>query len=69
MDMTLQLGQKCFEVSRAKEDEIVAIAVVSLFNSLLENVEGMTEVVPGILSLLLNELKLSKTSEYQLMLL
>ena len=67
--MTLQLGQKCFELNREKDDEIAAISVVSLFSSMLENVEGITEVVPGILNLLLNELKLAKTSEYQIMLL
>ncbi len=49
LDMTLQLGQKSFEMSQQKNDEIWAISVVSLFNSLLENIQGVTEVVPGIL--------------------
>ena len=36
--MTLQLGQKCFEISREKDDEILALSVVTLFNSMLENI-------------------------------
>ena len=69
MEMTLQLGQKCFQISNEKEDEIVAMSVVSLFSSMLENLQGISEVVPGIISLLLNELKIAKTPEYNLMLL
>ena len=69
LDMTLQLGQKAFEVAKEKGDEIWAINVVSLFNSLLENISGVSEVIPGILSLLLNELSSAKTPEYKLMLL
>lgn len=41
LDMTLQLGQKSFEIAREKEDEIWAINVVALFNSLLENIQGI----------------------------
>lgn len=38
LDMTLQLGQKALEISHEKVDEIWAINVVSLFNSVLENI-------------------------------
>jgi len=57
LDLTLQLGQKSFEVSREKDDEIWAINVVSLFISLLENLEGISEAIPGIIQLLLKELE------------
>jgi hypothetical protein len=69
LDLTMQLGQKSFEVAREKEDEIWAISVVSLFNSVLENIEGISEVVSGIVNLLLNELKNASTPEYSIMLL
>jgi len=36
--MTLQLGAKSFQIVREKDDEIVAINVVTLFNNLLENI-------------------------------
>lgn len=68
LEMTLSLGQKSFEISHSK-DEIWAINVVSLFNSILENLQGVTEVViPGIIQLELDELKNSKTPDYQIML-
>ena len=68
LEMTLSLGQKSFEISHSK-DEIWAISVVSLFNSILENLQGVTEVViPGIIQLELDELKISKTPDYQIML-
>jgi len=38
LDMTLQLGQKSFQIAEEKDDEIVAMSVVSLFSSLLENI-------------------------------
>ena len=38
LTMTLGLGQKSFEVAREKDDEIWAMSVVTLFNSLLENI-------------------------------
>jgi len=66
--MTLSLGQKSFEMSREKDDEIWAINVVSLFNSVLENLQGISESIPGIIQLELNELKVAKTPEYQIML-
>ena len=69
LDLTLMLGQKCFQVANEKEDEIVAISVVTLFSSLLENIQGVSEQVPGIISLLLGELQRAQTKEYQLMLL
>ena len=47
--MTLALGQKAFEVAREKDDEIWAINVVALFNNLLENIQGISEAVPGIM--------------------
>ena len=50
LDMTLSLGQKSLEISRDKDDEIWAINVVSLFNSILENIQGVSEqVIPGII--------------------
>lgn len=49
LDMTLQLGQKCFEIAREKEDELWAINIVSLFSNLLENIKDISVVVPGIL--------------------
>ena len=42
LDMTLSLGQKSLEIAREKTDEIWAINVVSLFNSILENIEGVS---------------------------
>ena len=57
LDMTLSLGQKSLEISRDKDDEIWAINVVSLFNSILENIQGVSEqVIPGIIQLLMTEL-------------
>lgn len=55
-------------MSREKDDEIWAINVVSLFNSVLENLQGISESIPGIIQLELNELKVAKTPEYQIML-
>ena len=70
LDMTLSLGQKSLEISRDKDDEIWAINVVSLFNSILENIQGVSEqVIPGIIQLLMTELQQAKTPDYQIMLL
>lgn len=73
LDLTLQLGQKSFEVAKDKgaidTDEIFAVSVITLFNSLLENIEGVGEIVPGILSLYLTEIQTSKSPEFQVMLL
>lgn len=69
LDLTLQLGQKSFEVSREKEDEIWAINVVTLFNSILENLQDVSFVIPGIVELVLGELKSAQTPDYQIMLL
>ena len=54
--MTLSLGQKSFEIARDKDDEIWAITVVSLFNSILENIQGCSDIIQGILQLELTEL-------------
>lgn len=67
--MTLGLGQKSFEIACEKDDEIWAINVVSLFNSVLENLQDVSDIIPGIIQLLLNELQKAKTPDYQIMLL
>ena len=64
LDMTLSLGQKSLEIAREKTDEIWAINVVSLFNSILENIEGVSQVIPGIIQLLMTELQQAKTPDY-----
>ena len=43
-------------MSKEKDDEIWAINVVSLFISLLENLEGISEAIPSIIQLFLKEL-------------
>ena len=49
LEMTLSLGQKSFEIAQDREDELWAMTVVSLFNSLLENLQGISfEFVQGI---------------------
>jgi len=62
--MTLGLGQKSFEIANEKDDEIWAINVVSLFNSVLENLQGVSDIIPGIIQLMLNELQKAKTPDY-----
>lgn len=47
----------------------MALSVVSLFCSLLENIEGVSEQVPGVLSLLLAELQAADAPDYVVMLL
>ena len=47
----------------------MALNVVSLFCSLLENIEGVSEQVPGVLSLLLAELQAADAPDYVVMLL
>lgn len=51
LDMTLSLGQKSFEIAKEKGDEIWAMTVVTLFNSILENVQGVSQIIPGIIQL------------------
>ena len=45
------------------------MGVVSLFNSVLENLQGVSEVVPGIIQLHMGELNRATTPDYQIMLL
>ena len=49
--MTLSLGQKSFEIAKEKGDEIWAMTVVTLFNSILENLQGVSQIIPGIIQL------------------
>ena len=51
LDMTLSLGQKSFEIAKEKGDEIWAMTVVTLFNSILENLQGVSQIIPGIIQL------------------
>lgn len=69
LDMTCQLIVKCFEVSRLKEDEMDAISVVTLSFALLENLQGISHTIPGLMEMYLKELTLADTPDYTIMLL
>ena len=62
--MICQLIGKSFELARDKEDEMEAVGVVGLFNSILENVQGIESTIPGVVQLYIAELHQAKTSDY-----
>lgn len=54
--MICQLIGQAFELARLKEDEMESIGVVGLFNSILENVQGIESTIPGVVQLYITEL-------------
>ena len=60
---------KCIEVARIKEDEIDAISVMSLSFALLENLQGVSHIIPGMMEIYLKELGMADTPDYTIMLL
>ena len=69
MDMTLQVACKTFDVARDRDDEIEAISAITLLNAMLENIEGLQDVMPAILDKYLSELGQADTQDYSTMLL
>ena len=69
LDLTCQLIVKCIEVARIKEDEIDAISVMSLSFALLENLQGVSHIIPGMMEIYLKELGMADTPDYTIMLL
>ena len=59
---------KTLQNAEDKNDEIEALMVVTLLNSLLENIQGLQQVLPMIVDRYLEELGKAKTPDYQLML-
>ena len=59
---------KSLQNATDKNDEIEALMVVTLLNSLLENIQGLQQVLPMIVDKYLEELGRAKTPDYTLML-
>ena len=59
---------KTLQNAADKNDEIEALMVVTLLNSLLENIQGLQSVLPMIVDQYLEELSRAKTPDYTLML-
>jgi len=55
--MCCALVGKTFELARVKEDEIEAICAITLVNAMLENIQGIDHILPGIIDLYLGEMK------------
>jgi len=64
MDMTLSLACKTFEMARDKDDEIEAISAITLLNAMLENIQGLQEILPSILDKYMTELALADSPDY-----
>ena len=62
------VASKTLENARSKNDEIEALMVVTLLNSLLENIQGLQNLIPMIIDMYLGQLSEAKTPDYTLML-
>ena len=56
-------------MARLKENEIDAISVVTLSFALLENLQDISDTIPGLMEIYLKELSMAETPDYSIMLL